>query len=137
MTTLQMNIIAILSGSFSARGNFSGYNAAGQRIHIAAQQMEALGHTVETVKTKPITFPLYTIAVEREFSVLDEKGEATAEKFTRLQAGSVFATKESAIEAYNADKVLGLETIAELGKSAKSFGLTDKQVSEIANASVL
>lgn len=136
MNTLQMNIIAILSGNFSEKGNFSGYNAAGQRIHIAARQMETLGYTPESIATTPITFPLYTIAVEREFNVLDTDGAPTAEKFQRLQAGSVFPTKAAAIEAFNADKVLTIEAGAELKKVATGLGLTDKQVLALEAAAV-
>ena len=136
MNTLQMQIIAVLGGNFSAKGNFSGYNAAGQRVHIASAQMEALGYTAESVKTKPITFPLYTIAVEREFNVLDESGNPTTEKFSRVQAGSVFATKAEAIAAYNADKVLTIEAGAELQKSAKELGLNDKQIAALEAAVV-
>lgn len=136
MNTVQMQIVAIQSGNFSEKGNFSGYNASGQRIHIAGRQMESLGHTPESVKTKPITFPLYTIAVEREFNTLDANGEPTTEKFTRTQAGSVFATKADAITAYNSDKVLGLEAVADLAKTAKELNLTDAVLAELASVPV-
>jgi len=136
MNTIQMQIIAILSGNFSDKGNFSGYNASGQRIHIAGRQMETLGYTPESVKTKPIAFPLYTIAVEREFNVLDTNGEPTTEKFTRTQAGSIFATKTSAIEAYNSDKVLNLEAVADLKKTAKGLELTEELIADLLAVSV-
>jgi hypothetical protein len=131
-----MQIVAIHSGNFSDKGNFSGYNASGQRVHIAGRQMEALGHTPESVKTKPISFPLYTIAVEREFNVLDANGEPTTEKFTRTQAGSVFATKQDAITAYNSDKVLGLEATADLAKVATGLGLTEELLKDLASVAV-
>jgi hypothetical protein len=98
--------------------------------------MEALGHTPESVKTKPISFPLYTIAVEREFNVLDANGEPTTEKFTRTQAGSVFATKQDAITAYNSDKVLGLEATADLAKVATGLGLTEELLKDLASVAV-
>jgi hypothetical protein len=136
MNTLQMQIIAIVAGSFSTAGNFSGYNAAGQRIHIAGRQMESLGYTPDTIATKPVVFPLFVVAVEREFNVLDADGAPTTEKFSRLQAGSVFATKAGAIEAFNSDKVLTIEAGAELVKAAKTAGLTDAAVAALTSAAV-
>jgi len=131
METLKMNIVAIHSGNFSDKGNFSGYNAAGQRFFIAGRQMEALGHTPASVVKAPISFPLYTLAVEKEFNVLDANGEPTAEKFTRAQAGSVFATKAAAIAAYNEDSLLSMEAKADLVKSAKDLNLTEELIADL------
>lgn len=132
MNAFQMQIIAILSGNFSTAGNFSGYNAAGQRLHITGRQMESVDYS----PTVAPVFPFYIIAVEREFNVLDTDGKPTDKTFTRLQAGSVFKSKEAAIEAFNRDKVLTIEAAADLKKVATASGLTEADVKALAAASV-
>lgn len=126
-----MKTIVLQSGAFTDKGNFTGYNAAGIRFHVPAKTIAAIGITPESVKTTPIAFPLYAIVVEREFNVLDESGEPTDKTFKREQAGSVFATKDALIEAYNADKVVGLEAAASLAKTAVASGLTEAQLAAL------
>ena len=119
-----MKTVAILSGAFTANGNFSGYNATGARIHVSGRTMEAAG----IKKGDDLKFPLYAIVVEREFNVLDEQGNPTDEKFKREQAGSVFTTKDAMIAAANADAELVIETKAALKTSATAAGLTESAV---------
>lgn len=118
-----MKTVAILSGSFTQNGNFSGYNAAGQRIHISGRTLEAAG----IKKGDTINYPLYALVVEREFDSLDENGNPTGEKFKREQAGSVFTTKAAMIEAANADKMLAVETAAALKAEASAAGISEQQ----------
>lgn len=122
-----MKTVAILSGAFTNGGNFSGYNAAGQRIHVPNRTMESAG----IKKGDTIKFPLYALVVEREFDVLDEAGKETGEKFKREQAGSVFTSKEAMIAAANADKLLAVETAAALTASATAAGLTEEAINAL------
>ena len=122
-----MQTVAILSGNFTGSGNFSGYNAAGQRIHVPARTMESIGLT----KDSKITFPLYTLVVEREFDELNENGEPTGVKFKRQQAGSIFLNKADMINAANADKMLNIETAAALKTQATAAGLTEDAISSL------
>lgn len=126
-----MKIIALQSGAFTAAGNFTGYNVAGLRFHVPAKVMESAGITVESIKKEPIKFPLYSIVVEREFNTLDAEGNPTEETFKRAQAGSIFLTKESAIEAFNADRVLEVEAASSLAKTAVASGLTEAQLAAL------
>ena len=123
-----MKTVAIISGNFTENGNFSGYNAAGTRIHISGRTMESAGMK----KGDKITFPLYSTVVEREFNVVDEQGKETGETFKREQAGSVFTTKQALIEAVNADKVLALEAAADLTAKATAAGLTEEAINALA-----
>ena len=135
-----MTIVAIQSGKFTTAGNLTGKNAAGKRVHISGSLVEALGYTPESIKTKPISFPLFAVAVtnEYDFNVLDSDGKATGEKKhdTRFEAGSIFATKEEAKAAINADKVLNLEATADLAKVATGLGLTEELLKDLASVAV-
>ena len=123
-----MKTVAILSGNFTESGNFSGYNAAGTRIHISGRTMESAG----IKKGDKITFPLYATVVEREFNVLDEQGNVKdGETFKREQAGAVFLNKAALIEAANADKVLALEAAADLTSKASAAGLTQDSINAL------
>ena len=123
---------AILSGNFTTNGNFSGYNAAGDRIHIPARQMESLGLNKDT----KIKFPLYSLVRQREFSSVDANGQPTGEKFTRAQSGSVFLNEEDMIAAANADDLLKLKTKANLATQAKSTGLTDSVINSLLTVAI-
>jgi hypothetical protein len=126
-----MNLKSIRSGSFTAAGNFTGYTVAGERIHIPARQMETAGYNKDNMPK----FPFYTVSGERTFNVLDENGNATEEKFTREQAGSIFATKDEAIEAYNESFLLDIEAKASLKRAATEAGLAES-LNAIIEASV-
>lgn len=124
-----MKTIALNSGNFTDKGNFTGYNSAGIRFHIPARLMETIGFT--KANEKDIKFPLYAIAVSRTFNTLDAEGNPTDETFTREQAGSVFTTKEALISAYNADRELELEAKASLAKTASASGLNEAQLAAL------
>ena len=123
--------MVLQSGSFSEKGNFSGYNASGIRIHVSAQTMQTLGYNKANAST--IQFPLYACVVERTFNVLNDNQEPTGETFTRLQAGSVFKTKAELIAAVNADKLLAVEAESELQKVAKTLDLTPEAIKSLVN----
>lgn len=125
-----MQTVTILSGNFTTNGNLSGYNASGQRIHIPARQLEALGISPDS----KIDWPIYSLVVEREFSAVDANGQPTGEKFKRLQAGSTFLTEEAMIEAANADKLLAIKTQQALRTQANSAGLSEQAVDALVNA---
>jgi len=131
-TQIKTTTMAIQSGNFSEKGNFSGYNAGGVRVHVSANTMKALGFDKANVST--IQFPLYACVVERSFNTLNDSGEPTGETFTRLQAGSIFKTKAELINAVNADKLLAVEAESELQKVAKSLNLTAEALVNLSNA---
>ena len=68
-----MKNYVINNGSFTKAGNFSGYTALGQRVHIYQRQMEALGWSAND----DVQFPFYCIGDIREIQPVDEKGNPT------------------------------------------------------------
>lgn len=133
--TLKATLVMLVRGQFSDKGNFSGYNSKGVRIHVPAIMMNELGYAKDAkdAEGKPvkIEYPLYACVVERTFNVLNDEGEETDETFTRAQAGSIFKTRQEAIDAMNSDDLLALEAQAELYKGAKSFGLTEDTLKQL------
>ena len=131
----------ILSGNFAIgkdaitgkdkAGNFSGYNAKGKRIFIHKAQMEALGFKTDAdLKGK---FPLFAIVDDRELPVRDENGEVTNPPVMtkRLQALSVFTTKEAMISAYNSDAEFEIAAKSALQNTAKTAGLSVEAVNAL------
>lgn len=125
-----MQTIAIISGNLSNTGkNFTGYNATGTRIHIPLRQMENLYPNFS--KDTKVEFPLYGLVVEREFDEVDENNQPTGVKFKRLQTGSLFKTKVDMIAAANADKLLTIETAADLKTQANVAGLNEETINAL------
>ena len=135
MTTTNSSTVAIYSGNFTSNGNFSGYDATGTRIHVPGRLIESLGYNKDNVAT--IQFPLYAVVASREFNVLGEDQKPTGEVFNRLQAGSLFKTEDSLIQAVNAYAKLTLKAQSELVKTAKSLELTDEVLKELITAAPL
>lgn len=133
--TLKATLVMLVRGQFSDKGNFSGYNSKGVRIHVPAIMMSELGYAKDAkdADDKPvkIEYPLYACVVERTFNVLNDEGEETDETFTRAQAGSIFKTRQEAIDAMNSDDLLALEAKADLYKGAKNFGLTEDTLKKL------
>lgn len=117
-----MRKISILSGNFSAKGNYSGYNASGERVFIAKRQMESLGFKADA----DVKFPFYCLAQNKEYEGQDENGQPTGNKFYRLTAGSVFDDKTKMINASIEDKLLDIEAEVALKAQATTAGLSEK-----------
>ena len=125
----------ILSGNFSAgegkKGNFTGYNAKGEKIFVHKAQMETLGF-----KTDKDVKPFFAVIGEREINPMDEDGKPTNVLVKRLQALSVFTTSEALIKAVNSDAVLEIQAKAALKTEATAVGLTEKSLEALLNASI-
>ncbi len=131
-----MRKTTILSGKFTsgdnAKGNFTGYNAAGERIFIHKSQMEAAGMKDDKV----IAFPFFALVGEKDIQTRDENGELTNVLVKRLQALSVFKSAEELISASNSDAILDIDSKVALAKAATSAGLTESAVNALVNASI-
>ena len=125
----------ILSGNFSAgegkKGNFTGYNAKGEKIFVHKAQMETLGF-----KENKDVKPFFAVIGEREINTLDTDGNPTNVMVKRLQALSVFTDSKSLISAVNSDAVLELQAKAALKTEATAAGLTEKSLEALLNASI-
>lgn len=119
-----MRKISILSGNFSANGNYSGYNAQGERVFIAKRQMEQLGFKADG----DVKFPFYCLAQNKEYGEVDENNQPTGKTFSRLTAGSVFKDKASMINASIEDRLLDIEAEVALKSAATTAGLSTAQL---------
>jgi hypothetical protein len=121
----------ILSGKFSSgegrKGNFSGYNAAGERIFFHKSQMEALGFNTD----KDITFPFYALVDNKPMKTRDEDGKITDVLTDRLQALSVFKTAAELTAAVNADFALNLDAAKARKEMATAAGLNESSVNAL------
>jgi hypothetical protein len=116
----------INNGSFTANGNFSGYTALGERVHIFGRQMEALGWK----SNADVSFPFYTIGQMKTINQLNEKGETigTADRLTALSA---FKTREDIKQAHADSTLLDIEIQQEIKAQASSAGLTDAAINNL------
>jgi hypothetical protein len=135
-----MKNYAITSGKFTTKGNFTGYNALGERVHVHAAQMASLGWKKdEDLAGK---FPFYAVAAIKQIGQLDEEGNpktgegGVAILVDRLTATSVFATKQALIDARVDDATLNVEIGSAVAGKAKAAGLSEKAVADLLAASV-
>ncbi len=127
----------ILSGNFAgekSKGNFSGYNAKGERIFIHKKAMENLGWKAD----KDVKYPFFAVVGEKEITTTDENGDLTNPPVLtkRLQALSVFTKREDLLNAVNADALLEIEAKGALVSSAKAAGLTEASLRQLVEASI-
>lgn len=133
-----MKNYAIQSGSFTDNGNFSGYTALGERLHIHKRQMASLNWA----KIEDVKFPFFAIGDVKQIGQLDENGapktnaDGTPLLVDRLTAMSVFTTKQALIDAHVDVATLGVEIAASIKTKATSAGLTEDAVSVLLAASV-
>lgn len=116
----------INNGSFTANGNFSGYTALGERVHIFGRQMEALGWK----SNADVTFPFYSIGTMKTISQLNEKGETigTSERLTALSA---FKSRDEIKQAHADSSLLDIEIQQEIKAQASSAGLTEQAINNL------
>ena len=120
----------INNGSFTANGNFSGYTALGERVHIFGRQMQALGWS----KQDDVKFPFYAIGGIKQISKTDENGKPVLSD--RLQAFSVFPTKEALTNAHVDTATLDIEIKQAVTAQAKSAGLTESAIESLLSVAI-
>ena len=132
-----MKNYVINNGSFTANGNFSGYTALGERVHIHKRQVEAMGWT----KQEDVKFPFFVIGTVKQIGQLDANGKplmnadgtpATADRLTALSA---FKTREEIKQAHADAALLDIEIAQEIRTQASTAGLSEQAISALANAS--
>lgn len=99
-----MKAYIIQSGHFSQAGNFMGFSAKGEKIHIYKKDIIRLFPQVGIVyrclgryEKELVKLPFYCLAKEKEFDYMDHDGQRTGQKFTRLTA-FVISDKEYEIK---------------------------------------
>ena len=132
-----MKNYVINNGTFTASGNFSGYTALGERVHIFGRQIQALGWA----KPEDVKFPFYCIGTTKQIGQLDASGkpmvDASGAAITsdRLTALSAFKTREEIKQAHADSALLDIEIQQEIRNQASTAGLSEQAVNALANAS--
>jgi hypothetical protein len=132
-----MKNYVINNGTFTASGNFSGYTALGERVHIFGRQIQALGWA----KPEDVKFPFYCIGTTKQIGQLDASGkpmvDASGVAITsdRLTALSAFKTREEIKQAHADSALLDIEIQQEIRNQASTAGLSEQAVNALANAS--
>jgi hypothetical protein len=131
-----MKNYVINNGSFTASGNFSGYTALGERVHIFGRQMQALGWS----KQEDVKFPFYCIGTVKEIGQLGADGKpltdanGVALTSERLTALSAFKSREEIKQAHADNALLDIEIAQEIRTQASTAGLSESAISALANA---
>lgn len=120
-----MQTVKLISIRQSKSGqNFTAYNAGGDRIHIPARQIEALGLNKDTLPKE-----LFALVDTKTYDELDPKTkERTGQTFSRVQTCSIFLTKEEMFAAKNDARLLNDECEAAYKKQASALGLNVESV---------
>jgi hypothetical protein len=131
----QLTMVQVERGNFSAKGNFSAYDAAGLRYHVSKAQMDALSLTPE--KVKDIKYPMFAAvtSIERSFPVTTVEKDAagnettvTSEKKELREEATLFLTKDRLISAYNSSQSLQIEAVVAIKQEVTKAGLTMEDV---------
>lgn len=126
-----MKNYVINNGSFTAAGNFSGYTALGERLHVYGRQMESLGWT----SNEEVQFPFYAIGDVKQIDNIDDKGVVVSTT-DRLTALSVFKTREDIKNAHADAAFLDVEIKQSIAEQASKVGLSQSAIDSLLSASV-
>ena len=130
-----MKNYVINNGQFTANGNFSGYTALGERVHIFGRQMKALNWS----KPEDVQFPFYCIGTTKQIGQLDANGKPLVDAngqpvvANRLTALSAFKTREEIKKAHADSALLDIEIAQEIRDQATTAGLSQEAVDALAS----
>lgn len=133
-----MKKTTILSGTWSAKGNFTGKNLAGERIFISKNLMTGLGYkTGDQAKG-------FSAAYKTELiGQLDENAQPKVDPETnepvrveRIEATAIFATADEMHQAFADDANHDVLIKAKIQASAKSVGLTDAAIQSLLSVAI-
>jgi hypothetical protein len=125
-----MKNLSINNGTFSAAGNFSGYNTVGVRVHIYKRQMDAMGWS----STEDVEFPFYVIADYKTVQSTDDAGTPVGDASERLTALSVFKTKKDMTQAHVDNATLDIEIKKSIADEAAKVGLDTVSIEALMSA---
>lgn len=127
--------VVIVSGQWSANGNFSGYDVLGaERYHIPARMMASLGYKKDDV----VTFPLYASVVQKSYAPrLDANGnpipnaDGSIGIKDRPTVTSLFTTKQAGIDAFVDSTSFARDVNIALKAAESAAGISASSVSEL------
>lgn len=126
-----MKNFVINNGSFTAAGNFSGYTALGERVHIYGRQMESLGWS----GNNDVVFPFYAIGALKEINNIDKDGTVISTD-QRLTALSVFKTRQDITSAHTESAFLDVEIKKSIAEEASKVGLSEAAIESLLSVSI-
>lgn len=132
MTKSNLITAVINNGQFTAAGNFTGYTAAGVRVHIYKRQMAQ--HNWE--ENEDVKFPFYCLAIEKEIIPFLADGKTPGEKTTRITATSVFMTVEALAEAKGESILVEARVNTIIAKQAVANGLSEDALKDLLSVAV-
>ena len=126
-----MKNLVINNGKFTTAGNFSGYTALGERVHIFSRQMETLGWS----KNEEVKLPFFAIAEIKDVDTIDANGVVTATS-QRLTALSVFKTREEIKQAHAESAFLDIEVKQAVAEQASKSGLSQSAIDSLLSVAI-
>jgi hypothetical protein len=126
-----MKNYVINNGSFTAAGNFSGYTALGERVHIYGRQMDSLGWS----GNNDVAFPFYVIGALKEINNIDANGVVISTD-QRLTALSVFKTRQDITNAHTESAFLDVEIKKSIAEEASKVGLSETAIESLLSNSI-
>jgi len=129
--------VVIVSGQFSANGNYSGWDLLGvERYHIPARMMNSLGYAKGA--NEQVEFPIYASVVKKSFPPrLDADGQpipnpdGTFGIKDRPTVTALFKTLEQGITANVANGEYARRVNNAVRKAETASGLTEEMLSTI------
>jgi hypothetical protein len=129
--------VVIVSGQFSANGNYSGWDLLGvERYHIPARMMNSLGYAKGA--NEQVEFPIYASVVKKSFPPrLDADGQpipnpdGTFGIKDRPTVTALFKTLEQGITANVANGEYARRVNNAVRKAETASGLTEETLSTI------
>ena len=127
----KMKNLVINNGKFTQAGNFSGYTALGDRVHIYKRQMETLGWATDAdVKT-----PFFVIAENKGIDTIDANGVVTKTE-QRLTALSAFKTRDEIKQAHAESASLDIEVKQAVAEQASKSGLSQSAIDSLLSVAI-
>lgn len=128
-----MKNYVINNGAFTASGNFSGYTAMGERVHIYGRQMASCSWEAD----EDVKFPFYCLAVEKEIEPFGADGKTpSGTTVKRLTATSVFTTVEALAEAKGATVLVEARVNNIIAKEAVAAGLSEASIADLLSVAI-
>lgn len=129
--------VLIVSGNFTQKGNFSGYDENGERYFIHSRLIASTGWKAD----KDVQFPFWTTGVkERTVNMMQVNADgtlsATDETITRTQAGAIFKTTEDLVKVAVMKASADIEIASAVHKFAVESGLSKETADKLELTSV-
>ena len=133
-----MKKTTILRGTWSAKGNFTGKNLAGEQIHIPKALMSDLGYKVgDDAKGFSVAYKTDLIGQldENNKPLLDPETNQPI-RVERVTATAAFATADEMHQAFADDANHDILIKAKVQASAKSVGLTESAINSLLSVAI-